>query len=241
MIARILGLFQTDSTAPHLLQRDFWSERAIRQGFAAFLEQHRSALSGKRILDYGAGVSPYTSLVAKIGASLLPADIGDPGPGGVAIHPDGRVDLPDNSVDAIVSTQVLEHVPDVQRYLGEAMRVLRPGAPMFLSTHGDWVLHRIPTDFRRWTIDGLRYECEKAGFAVESVEPAVGILASSTHLRTMVIYGVLKNAPLLGWLNPIVFLASNLRMGLEDLITPESVMASHPQLVLVVARKPAST
>ena len=156
----------------------------------------------------------------------------------MSIRPDGHIELQDGSVDAVISTQVLEHVPDVQRYFSEAMRVLRPGAPMYLSTHGDWVLHRIPTDFRRWTIDGLRYECEWAGFEIESIDPAVGILASSTHLRTMVLHGVLKKAPLLRWLRPLVYLASNLRMGFEDKITPASVMASHPQLIIVVARKP---
>jgi SAM-dependent methyltransferase len=228
----------TELSQPNLLQRDYWAERAIRRGLAKFFEQTRAELSGKQVLDYGAGTSPYVALADAIGARLLPADIGDPGPGGISIHPDGRIDLPDGGVDGIISTQVLEHVPDVPRYFAEARRVLRPGAPMFLSTHGDWVLHRIPTDFRRWTVDGLVYECEKAGFEVESIEPAVGILASSTHLRAMVIGGVLEKSVLLAWLKPIAFLAANLRMGLEDALTPASVMASHPQLFLMTVRKP---
>ena len=147
--------------------------------------------------------------------------------------------MPDASVDAVVSTQVLEHVPDVQRYLKEALRVLKPGAPLLLTTHGDWVLHRVPTDFRRWTVDGLRYEHEQAGFELQSVTPAIGILASSTHLRTMVVSGVLRRVPVLRLLEPLVNLAANLRMGIEDLVTPASIMEAHPQLVIVLARKPA--
>jgi len=56
----------------------------------------------------------------------------------------------------------------------------------------------------------------------------------------MVLHGVLTKVPALHWLRPLCYLASNLKMGVEDLITPASVMASHPQLVLVVARKPAT-
>ncbi len=238
MATRITEAAPGTGAQPHLLQRDYWAERAIRRALSAFLERARAELSGKQILDYGAGISPFSSFAAAIGARLLPADIGDPGPGGISIHPNGQIDLPDGSMDAIISTQVLEHVPDVARYFSEAMRVLRPGAPLFLTTHGDWVLHRIPTDFRRWTIDGLRYECERAGFEIESIDPAVGILASSTHLRSMVIGGVLEKIPFLGWLRPIVYLTANLRMGLEDKLTPASVMAAHPQLLIVVARKP---
>jgi len=238
MTSRFIGFFPGNGGEPHVFQRDFWSERAIRRALERFLDQSSDELRGKQILDYGAGTSPFSSLAAAIGARMLPADIGDPAPGVISIAADGRIDLRDSSVDAIVSTQVLEHVPDVQRYFGEALRVLRPGAPMFLSTHGDWVLHRIPTDFRRWTVDGLRYECELAGFELQSVDSAIGILASSTHLRAMVINGVLAKVPFLRWSRPLVSLATNLRMGLEDLITPASVMASHPQLVIVVARKP---
>jgi SAM-dependent methyltransferase len=237
MGSRFKGFLPGNGSEPHLFQRDFWAERAIRHALAGFLERSREELRGKQILDYGAGTSPFSSLAAAIGARMLPADIGDPAPGVISIAADGRIDLPDSSVDAIVSTQVLEHVPDVQRYFAEARRVLRPGAPMFLSTHGDWVLHRIPTDFRRWTVDGLRYECELAGFELDGIETAIGILASSTHLRAMVMDGVLAKVPFLGWLRPVLSLTANLRMGLEDLITPASVMASHPQLLIVVARK----
>jgi len=238
MAPGITGLFAVGR--PNLLQRDFWAERAIHRGLAAFFRQARAELSGKQILDYGAGDSRYAYIATAIGAHLIPADIGQPRPGRILIHPDGRIDLRDGSVDALISTQVLEHVPDVSRYLSEGMRVLLPGAPMFLSTHGDWVLHRVPTDFRRWTIDGLRLECEKAGFEIESIEPAVGILASSTHLRSTVAGRVLERSPLLSWLKPLVFLAANLRMGLEDLLTPAYAMATHPQLFLVIARKPST-
>lgn len=42
---------------------------------------------------------------------------------GDALH----IDLPDNSIDAVVCTQMYEHVPDASRMFDEILRILRPG------------------------------------------------------------------------------------------------------------------
>lgn len=230
-----------DRCRPHWFHRDYWALRAVRDGVARFFHENAAELRGRRVLDYGAGDSPYAGYAAEVGAELIRADIGDHGPDVVSVSPDGTVQLPDASVDAIVSTQVLEHVPEVQLYLREALRILRPGGLCFCSTHGDWVLHRVPTDFRRWTVDGLRYEFERAGFHVQRVLPELGILAVSSHLRSIVLSGLLNRTRLTRWLRPLVHFMFNVRIGIEERITPASTMDLHPELVSVVARKAAPT
>ena len=49
------------------------------------------------------------------------------------LMPDGRLPYADGSVDAVVLPQVLEHMPDPERVLDEALRVLRPGGHAVVS------------------------------------------------------------------------------------------------------------
>ena len=43
------------------------------------------------------------------------------------------IDLPDDSVDVLLTPHVLEHVPETDRALAEIVRVLRPGGRMYLQ------------------------------------------------------------------------------------------------------------
>lgn len=43
------------------------------------------------------------------------------------------IDLPDSSLDIVLTAHVLEHVPDTERALAELFRVIRPGGRMYLQ------------------------------------------------------------------------------------------------------------
>ena len=47
--------------------------------------------------------------------------------------------LPDTSVDVVISQEALLHVPDKERALAEAYRILKPGGCIALT---DWVAHQ---------------------------------------------------------------------------------------------------
>lgn len=55
------------------------------------------------------------------------------------------IDLPDSSIDVLVTPHVLEHVPDTDRALAEIHRILTPGGRMYLQVpllHG---VTRVPS------------------------------------------------------------------------------------------------
>lgn len=115
------------------------------------------------VFDYGCGGAPYSSLFEKcrcyVKADVLPGPLVDR-----LLGSDGMTREMDASYDWVVSTQVLEHVPDPRAYLRECFRILRPGGELFLTTHGFYPEHGCPFDYHRWTAEGLVREAIAAGF-----------------------------------------------------------------------------
>jgi SAM-dependent methyltransferase len=137
--------------------------------------------SGDRLLDFGCADRPYRRWVPH-GVSYLGADIDGNPAADVAVRPDGTIDLGSEAVDAVLSTQVLEHVADPTVYLAEAHRVLAPGGTLALTTHGLMRLHRDPIDLWRWTSDGLTHQVRLAGFDVVRQWGIVGPAATGIQL-----------------------------------------------------------
>jgi SAM-dependent methyltransferase len=135
--------------------------------------------SGAAALDYGAGPAPYRELFSGY-ERYVTADI--PGEPAELVIEDGRVPAEDQSFDAVISTQVLEHVPNPDDYLNEARRLLAPGGTLFLSTHGIYWYHPVPDDYWRWTGPGLRRQIERCGFTVRELIPVVSAPAAGLNL-----------------------------------------------------------
>jgi len=228
---------RVDRFRPHIFHRDYVVLCAIRDGIAGFVADHAKELVGGTVLDFGAGDSPYAPYFAARGIKFLRADTGEVPPGVLPIDGDGRLPLQDEAVDAIISTQVLEHVTDVAAYLGEAWRVLRSNGLFYCSTHGNHLLHRHPTDLWRWTVDGLAAELSRAGFDVETVVPRIGMLATATHHRAIALGALTRSIPLTGWLRPLIYFVSNLRMLAEERMTPSRAAEAFPEILIGVARK----
>lgn len=138
--------------------------------------------NGLLALDYGCGNMPYRPLFDQAGVEYMGADYSDNEMASVVVSLSGDVERRDQSCDIVVSTQVLEHVQDPKRYLAECYRLLRPGGRLVLSTHGYWLYHPDPTDFWRWTKDGLRLITEEAGFRIVRFTGLIGLAAVAVQL-----------------------------------------------------------
>jgi SAM-dependent methyltransferase len=98
------------------------------------------------------------------------------------VDADGYTNAPDRAFDLVLSTQVLEHCRNPDRYLSEALRVLKPAGKLILSTHGLFEEHACPYDFFRWTADGLRAVVESNGFTVDSLARVTAGPRAAFHL-----------------------------------------------------------
>jgi SAM-dependent methyltransferase len=191
--------------------------------------------AGEVVVDMGCGSMPYRSLFEARGARYVGCDIDAAAP--VRMSPGQPVPLDDGAASTVVSFQVLEHVWDLGWYLGECRRVLRPDGWLLLSTHGTWLYHPHPTDFRRWTEDGLRREIEAHGFRVDRIIGLIGPLAWTTLFRLLGYREALRRIPLVGALAvPLLSVLMNLRMELEDALTPTAIRQSNACVYVVVAR-----
>jgi SAM-dependent methyltransferase len=130
---------------------------------------------------------------------------------------------------------------DVDTYLAEARRLLKPGGRLLLSTHGTWLYHPHPTDFHRWTREGLERQLVSSGFVVEHTDSLVGPLAWTTQFRLLGLRHALAAVPLVGRaLVPALATAMNVRMTIEDAITPRAILRDNAAVYLVVARPGAA-
>lgn len=62
----------------------------------------------------------------------------------------------DNCMASVICETVLEHVPDPQKVIAEAHRVLQPGGRFCFIVPFLFPFHGHPNDFQRWSQEGLR-------------------------------------------------------------------------------------
>lgn len=129
--------------------------------------------AGSRILDIGAGDAPYRELFSDhdYQTSDWSGTFYEPEHPTDVVAPAHDLPLADDSLDAVVCTQVLEHVPEPSDALREFLRVIRPGGRLIISTPMTWYLHETPHDYYRYTSYGLHHLLDKAGFTEIAVEP----------------------------------------------------------------------
>lgn len=77
------------------------------------------------LADYGCGNKPYQPLFDPFVEQYIGLDLALNTKADVTINPEGKIDLPDESVGFVLSTQVLEHVENPSEYLKEAHRILQ--------------------------------------------------------------------------------------------------------------------
>jgi SAM-dependent methyltransferase len=185
-----------------------------------------------RVLDFGCADRPYRHLFAPT-TEFVGADLPGNPDAELVIGSDGTIETPPEAFDAVLSTQVLEHVADPDVYLAESHRVLRSGGRILLSTHGFMVYHPDPVDYWRWTSAGLRRAVESAGFEVERFEGIMGLSASGLQLVQDAVYWKFPRP-----LRPVLALVVQSLVRLADRLHSDESRRMNSLVFVLVARKP---
>ena len=221
----------TDLRAPKPWNRLAYISGALEAAVSTLIQELDVPRDGS-ILDFGCADQPYRRrfepTVRYVGADIPGNPLAE-----LEVDEEGRVAAEDSSFDAVLSTQVLEHVSDPEVYLQECYRLLRPGGRLLLSTHGIMVYHPDPVDYWRWTCAGLQRVVEQAGFEVESFEGIMGLGATGLQLFQDAIYWRLPR-----WFRPPVALLAQALIRVVDRAQSAESRRMNALVFALVARKP---
>ncbi len=140
------------------------------------------AYKGK-VLDVGCGQSPYKFLLNASETKYFGVDIVDAEKfdyNNTDITPFNGVDIPfeDKMFDALICTEVLEHVQHYQKLIDEMHRVMKPGAVGIVTIPWSARYHYAPYDYFRYTPSSLK---TMVPFWIITL-PILGVVVAMAHI-----------------------------------------------------------
>ncbi len=143
---------------------------------AAAYEAHLPSTARGRLLDLGCGTAPLYGLYAPHVDAVSTLDW--QGGEHVDIEHDLAAPLPfaDASFDTIVLSDVLEHVAEPARLIGEIARVLAPGGTLIMNVPFYYSIHAHPHDYYRYTCFALERFAALNGLKVVRLDALGGIV-----------------------------------------------------------------
>lgn len=156
----------------------FITRNKLMQG----IEEMALDFKGGLLLDIGCGSKPYEDLFNVKEYVGIDIEVS----GHDHVHSkidkfyDGKnIPYQDEHFDWIFSSEVFEHVFNLEELLEEIHRVTKKGGQMGFTCPFIWDIHEEPYDYARYTPHALEYLMNKKGFEV------VKIKKSSNHLETI--------------------------------------------------------
>ncbi|TXH56694.1 MAG: class I SAM-dependent methyltransferase [Bacteroidia bacterium] len=113
------------------------------------------------VLDIGCGQSPYRfmlnpTITKYFGIDIIDAEKFDYDNSDITPFNGKDIPFPDSTFDAILCTEVLEHVEHYQALVNEMHRVMKPGAIGIVTIPWSARFHYIPWDYFRYTPSALK-------------------------------------------------------------------------------------
>lgn len=151
----------------------------LRSSLLLQIKTNAKSLHGN-ILDFGCGTKPYRDYF--VFDDYIGLDLYSPTNSNVNLadyYYDGLVvPFKDNYFDSFFSSEVFEHVFNLEDMLSEIRRVLKKDANGLLTIPFNFELHEEPYDYARYTPYSLKFLLEKSGFEVLNIIPTTSNFSS---------------------------------------------------------------
>ena len=149
--------------------RKNWSK--WRQSNYEFLKEKLRGFSNETIVvDLGCGESPFGDLMERF-TTCLRVDFTDYDGVNIVSNLNENLPIKSDSMDIVISSNTLEHLPNTEDFLNECNRILKPGGVLVATVPFLIPLHQEPFDFLRFTKYQLEYLLRKTRFIDIKVQP----------------------------------------------------------------------
>jgi SAM-dependent methyltransferase len=179
-------------TDEYLSRTPFHSGYWVRIRLDRAIASHAELAHGV-LLDIGCGVKPFEKIFDPyvdeyLGLEYSP-ESGYRGNRADFCGDAAYLPLGDESVDTILCTEVMEHVPHPEKTIEEFARVLRSGGIVITTAPFVYPVHDA-YDFFRYSPDGLAAMMKRHGLTVEKVEPLSGTAVTLAAMLNLYWYDI---------------------------------------------------
>jgi len=154
------------------------SSRLVAARVAQFYAETVPKYARGRLLDLGCGKAPLLAWYAPHVSDATLVDWAG------SLHPNPLLNivadlneplnLADESFDTVILSDVLEHIAEPSRLLGEISRVMTPDGTLLMNVPFYYPLHEEPFDYMRYTRHALARMSDKAGLGVVEIRSIGG-------------------------------------------------------------------
>lgn len=160
----------------------------IRRALYKKIKQYAPELEG-RIMDFGCGSKPYQSLFINA-TEYIGVDFAGEGHSHVnetidVLYDGKTIPFPAEYFDAVFSSEVFEHIFNLEEILPEIARVMKKNGKLLLTCPFVWHEHEIPADYARYTQFALQHLLEKNGFTISAADKSGDFLTAIHQMRVL--------------------------------------------------------
>lgn len=190
MLKKFKEIFNTQQFQPTFLGIFINPFYFLRKGLLREIKKNKEFIKGT-VLDFGCGSKPYKNLFKY--EKYIGLDIEKSGHDHknekIDVFYDGKtIPFKDEYFDSIFSSEVLEHVENLDEILKELFRVLKKDSYMLVTIPFVWDEHEIPFDYTRFTSYGIINLFKKNNFQIVSISKSTNDIETIFQMINSYIY-----------------------------------------------------